>query len=80
MSDPKNLKAPLKRVHHSDLKRLNEDSAYKSECPSCDDGLLLIRREGGILQRYDMCLVCGQRVFYLDSKINGEPLAGNPPN
>jgi len=77
---PPNLEAPVKRVHHSNLTRFNEDSVYKSACPSCDNGLLLIRREGGILQRYDMCVSCGQRVYYLDATINGEILASGPPN
>jgi len=77
---PPNLNAPAKMVHHADLKRLDEESAYKSECPVCPDGLLLVRRVMGVLQRQDFCIGCGQPVLYLDHTINGEPLMGDIPS
>jgi hypothetical protein len=77
---PKNLRAPVKRVLHSTLKRYEPQSAYKSDCPACPDGLLLVRRVMGVLQREDYCLCCGQPVYYLDETINGERLIGNTPS
>jgi len=40
---------------------------YRRECPYCD-GLLLVGRDGDtfMLQEYDCCIQCRQRVRYLD--------------
>ncbi len=75
MPKPQNIDAPIVMVDHASLTRFSEDSAYKSECPICPNGVLLIYRENGVLQRHDRCVSCGQQVFYLDEAINGEPLA-----
>lgn len=58
---------PVEHVKHADLERIG-DSAYTSQCPSCDPGTLTMRRdpETQALLAEDMCLYCGQRVVYED--------------
>lgn len=72
----KNMHAPIRRVRHADLSRANGETGYKSLCPVCHFGFLLISRhpESHTLLRYDRCVSCGQRFAYTDEKINGEPL------
>lgn len=69
MSDqaPTNLYNERLQVKHADLERFG-DSAYKSQCPVCSDGVLLVMRdqENFKLVRYDFCVTCGQPVEYLD--------------
>lgn len=72
-----NLDKPPLHVRHSELKRwCAERSHFRSECPVCPDGLLMVGRESGTLNllRYDNCITCGQRVVYLDLDIAGELL------
>jgi len=54
-------------IHHSDLKRSGE-SAFRSVCPSCETGILLVRRNQKSLKlsRLDNCINCGQEFFYID--------------
>jgi len=55
-------------VRHSDLKRSGA-SAFRSICPSCKTGVLLVRRiqKGSFkLSRLDNCIQCGQEFFYTD--------------
>ncbi len=70
-----NINAKVIEVRHADLERYNpEDSAYKSECPECEDGVLLVLRDRstGELLEYDRCIGCGQLVRYLDiEKLKG---------
>lgn len=56
------------KVRHSDLKRFCPESIYKSECPNCKRGLLLMRRDQntGKLLEYDNCIQCGQIFIYTD--------------
>lgn len=69
---PENLGKPTAAVRHSDLER-SGGSAYKSECPVCKGGVLLIRRDGTMrIVRTDICSLCGQTFRYLDQRINGE--------
>jgi hypothetical protein len=71
-------KDPIK-VLHSELERYS-DSAYKSKCPACKNGILLIYRnqdEYFRLRRQDHCISCGQQFIYMDETINGEPMAGD---
>ncbi len=70
----KNLHAEPIQVKHSDLTRSDPESAYKSECPVCDAGLLLIYRDSITykLVRTDRCIACAQTVVYTDTEINGE--------
>lgn len=65
-------------VLHSTLKRFSNESAYKSICPACKQGVLLIRRNDKTftLERMDICTFCVQFIWYRDKKINGEPLQG----
>lgn len=74
---PPNLEKPILEVRHTDLERLTPRSPYRSKCPVCPDGGLLIRRQEGppfALLCYDNCVVCGQPVKYLDKTINTEPV------
>ncbi len=68
-------KDPL-HVRHSELKRFSGLSPFRSECPVCKSGVLLVGREKGTLNllRYDNCISCGQRVVYVDRDIAGETL------
>ena len=67
MERPKNLDKPIIEVKHADLERFGE-SLYRSECPKCGKGLLLVGRDNKtfILQEYDLCILCGQKFRYLD--------------
>ena len=66
----RNMNAPVIEVNFLDLQKANENSLFKSKCPVCEDGLLLIYRDQktGELQEYDRCIACGQSVKYLDIK------------
>jgi uncharacterized protein (DUF983 family) len=64
----KNAKTPVKKVKHSDLIRAGHGD-YKSICPACDKGLLLMVRDpnrGFKLMAEDHCMLCGQRYEYTD--------------
>lgn len=62
-----NLGSPTIEIPHMELERYG-DSRYKSICPACKVGLLLVYRDQKtfILQEYDRCVLCGQRVKYTD--------------
>lgn len=62
-----NIGAPMKDVRHADLKRVG-DSQHTSECPSCGDGVLTMKRSpsSGKLQNSDFCTLCGQVFWYVD--------------
>lgn len=64
-----NMDLKLIEISHMELLRYG-DSMYKSICPTCKMGLLLVGRdqETLILQEYDRCILCGQRVRYTDIK------------
>lgn len=59
-------KEPI-RVKHSELKR-SGDSVYKSICPACDRGLLLMQRDQETLKLLtaDRCIFCGQSFEYIE--------------
>lgn len=66
---PTNVGKPPIRVKHSKLKRWSEDSPFKSICPACPDGILLMRRKQTPpheLEETDYCVGCGQAVIYED--------------
>ena len=73
-----NVNEPVMEVRHADLERATDDSAFKSKCPKCKTGVLLIRRDqvSFRLLEYDSCIACGQQVLYLDiddlRRLNGE--------
>ena len=39
----KNIGTPIKKIKHSELIRC-DDSPYRSLCPECHEGILLVRR------------------------------------
>ncbi len=66
---PKNLHAPVFRCQHADLVRASDSSCFRSICPACKQGLLLVRRDMNALERFhriDRCTLCGQLVWYTD--------------
>ena len=74
---PKNMNMPGVRVRHEALEPLDGPprdyasgvlSGYKSECPVCGKGLLLVGRDQTTLhlQRQDRCVNCGQVFLYED--------------
>lgn len=57
------------RVKHKDLKRSDEESMFRSVCPVCKKGHLMMRRnvsDGMKLQLDDNCTLCGTRFIYTD--------------
>ncbi len=67
-----NIERPILQVTHANLERADA-SPFRSTCPTCREGLLLVRREGmfGALLNLDSCTLCGQRVLYTDRMISG---------
>jgi hypothetical protein len=63
-----NINEPPMRVRHAELKRADKDSAYKSICPVCNTGWLLVERDIKTFQLnpIDRCTRCGQHVIYSD--------------
>jgi hypothetical protein len=62
-----NITKPCIQVKHCDLTRVKH-SHYKSECPVCKKGMLLIARNWDtlILEEFDRCILCGQQFQYTD--------------
>jgi len=60
-----NLNKPPITVKHSELKRVS-NSPYRSECPICKKGVLLMQRDQKTfkLLNKDRCILCGQLVIY----------------
>lgn len=61
-------------VKHADLKRVGE-SAFRSQCPACNEGLLMVYRESNHpfrLRNVDRCTRCFQVVIYDDDSIANE--------
>ena len=57
---------PIK-INHSELKRYSDESAYKSDCPMCHVGILLVGRDDDFkLSENDICIACGQQFIYKD--------------
>lgn len=55
-------------ILHRDLIRVG-DSDHKSECPSCGEDGLHMRRDGsGFLLQNDVCFNCGEQFIYIDIK------------
>lgn len=66
-----NLNKVVLRIKHTDLERSSEESPFRSLCPVCKQGFLLVRRHGTTLSHYDNCILCGQHFIYLDDSIAG---------
>lgn len=77
MKPGENVEKEVLRVSHASLTRSDpENSPFKSECPVCKDGVLLVRRDAKSLKlvRDDSCVLCGQRFHYVDEKLGPENL------
>ncbi len=63
-----NLDKPLISVRHADLVRSSPDSLYRSVCPACPDGALLVRRNpvNAQIEAVDVCVACAQTFVYTD--------------
>lgn len=72
----KRFAEPAIEVRHADLTLASQDSPYRVFCPVCKSGVLFVGRDQRTLRlvRTDRCIMCYQRVLYLDAQINGEPL------
>lgn len=64
-----NVGKPIMKVKHTKMERVR-DSAFKSKCPQCKEGILGVRRdpETFALQEKDFCMLCGQAFLYTDFK------------
>jgi hypothetical protein len=62
-----NITKPVLTVRHSALVPVG-DGGFKRECPVCREGLLLVHRDltSFKLLPDDNCILCGQRVRYVD--------------
>ncbi len=71
----RNWNADPMPVRHTDLERHGE-SPYRSKCPKCERGILLVRRDQKTFQLLaeDRCISCAQLVVYLDDEIGSEPV------
>lgn len=62
-----NAEKPPIHVKHSQLERVSEHSIFKSRCPKCKQGVLLIYRDEQMrLMTHDRCLLCAQAFIYDD--------------
>ncbi len=64
---PPNINEPVLIVLHAKLEPVRPD-AFKRKCPVCDEGVLLGARDNSTFKILpnDRCILCGQRVKYLD--------------
>jgi hypothetical protein len=55
-------------LKHADLERASDNSEYRSNCPVCKIGMLLVMRDQSTLEiiQKDYCVLCGQHVIYTD--------------
>lgn len=61
-----NIVKPAQIIKHSELMRV-ADSEYRSLCPECGTGLLMMRRNDDMsLSQWDNCLSCGCKFQYID--------------
>lgn len=68
-----NFNQPVQEVFHSELEKTGDNSLFRVNCPTCDQGILLVRRgESFKLSRLDNCTFCAQRFHYKDDIIAGE--------
>lgn len=63
-----NVNEPVQDVKHSNLERSSPNSPYRSHCPVCEDGVLLVGRDLDTfeLKELDICVCCGQHFRYTD--------------
>lgn len=61
-------KEPLE-VEHKKLTRASEESNFRSKCPECGEGYLLVQRDQlypFYIRTTDNCILCGRRFIYTD--------------
>jgi hypothetical protein len=63
-----NVNKPPIHVNHADLIRASDNSIYRSDCPVCEAGVLVVGRdlETFELIAEDRCLLCAQTFIYDD--------------
>lgn len=66
-----NVNKVVIEVYWRQLRAFTEESSYKRDCPFCKAGILLVGRDSEtmVLEEYDRCITCGQRVRYLDIEV-----------
>ncbi len=59
--------API-TVVHAKLERISDNSIFRSVCPACTKGTLLVRRDHTTFKLIaeDNCILCGQQFVYSD--------------
>lgn len=63
------INEPVLELEYATLERATDESAYRSICPICLHGVLLVRRNDDMrLSNHDNCILCGQRVHYTGLK------------
>lgn len=62
------LKNKVLVIKHAELERASDSSLFRSKCPVCKEGLLLVQRDQVTLKlvEYDNCILCGQLFRYED--------------
>lgn len=62
------IRKDVKTVEWAKLKPVSEHSVFRSECPSCEGGILPVQRDRVTLEllEHDRCLLCGRPVRYSD--------------
>lgn len=55
-------------VKHAELERASDESMFRSICPTCKKGYLMVRRHSKTfkLEAHDNCILCGQHFIYSD--------------
>lgn len=68
MALPENLTNAMLPVQHALLAPFTEPERMARECPVCEVGLLLVRRDHRTMEisEFDRCCLCGQPVQYTD--------------
>ena len=63
-----NRENPTVSVVWSRMLPAGDDPVYRRECPFCEDGIFLVGRNRETLEllEYDMCILCGQTICYID--------------
>ena len=63
-----NYNEPRRVVKHADLERVSPESIFRSGCPHCKIGILLVGRHARTFELLaeDRCILCGQLFEYSD--------------
>lgn len=69
-----NVTKPLLYVYYADLAETETPNALRRDCPVCAAGRLLLRRDKTTLEILsdDNCILCGQRIQFMDHKSIGQ--------